>query len=462
MDTTVNSFPEGLKGAFHAESQHATSSDSVIPSDLSSTINIQSDTGTSQTKESIDSISGLLFKFPKLSYAMQSRGDGRDSSKLSFDKRTLITCSLLSICWAGLVSAYGFGLVVTLADYPIASFVYAALAMIILFPIALIWAGFFVYHYANQSHLANNMILEAARVLTSPALVASNDVKTLSSTVGHELNQLRGTMRDMEDRMQGISRNIDQEVKALNESSDKLHDTLQNISGTIRTERDAIIDLMKIVKKENQAAHNYLAEKSKTHIEVNETPIDPVDTDITTTETPKSTKEITTSDIIYQDDLRRQDTFKPLESEKITMSPKSDYSPIEPQAPTEPQKSNYSAKPEAIILRRERQLYEGVCALTVDLSRALHIDLPQNLWSRYMRGERHVFASHLFDKLTQDFATYQETLDTEAVRKLCNQFIARFETLRERLFDEPDIAVSEYLENSSVGKIYSILSIEYI
>jgi hypothetical protein len=124
--------------------------------------------------------------------------------------------------------------------------------------------------------------------------------------------------------------------------------------------------------------------------------------------------------------------------------------------------SSYTAKPESVILRRERQLYEGVCALTVDLNRELNIELPQDLWSRYMRGERHVFAEHLFKKLTDDFIAYQELFDMQSVRKLCNQFIARFETLRERLFDEPDISVSEYLENSGVGKVYSVLSVEYV
>ncbi|MFT6083233.1 MAG: hypothetical protein ACJARD_000099 [Alphaproteobacteria bacterium] len=418
-------------------------------------------------------ISRLMFKFPKLTYNIQSRGDGRNSSKLAFNHQTILICSILSLSWAGLVMAYGAGVIATLGNHEIASFVYASLSMIILFPIALIWGGFFVYHYANQSHKANSAILEAARVLGSPALVAADDVKTLSLAVGHELNQLRGSMRDIEDRMHGISKNIDNEINTLNESSDNLHKTLCDVSGTIRAERDAIVDLMKIIKTENQNAHHYLAEKNKTHIQVSDTPTDAI------IDPPKETGQIAGGEITYMGDLRQPVPQNASLNASLNESLNASLSqtktrvthPVETAQPIQPAtqqtaqstvQSSYVAKPEALILRRERQLYEGVCALTVDLNRELGIVLPQDLWSRYMRGERHIFADHLFTKLTNDFMAYQEKLDTDNVRKLCNQFISRFETLRERLFDEPDIAVSEYLENSGIGKVYSVLSVEYV
>ena len=440
---------------------------------------------------------GLMFKFPKLIYTFQNRGDGRDSHNIHFDAQTITICTILSVAWAALIFAYGMGIIATMGVNYIPSFVYASLAMIVIFPITLIWGGFFVYHYTHQSYKASNAILEAARILGSPALIAADDVKTLSSAVGHELNCLRSAMRDVEDHMNGISKRIDSEINTLNESSDKLHHTLSDVSGTIRAERDAIVDLMKIIKKENDNARNLVAERNKTHILVSDMHASDTDT-IKYTEIPNEIPneisreilvdkpthigELAGGEITYIDDLRQ-----PAYQQKthimpiIASEPTPEYRTVQQhtehtehtdnsrkpvqftsQNIQNTQTPTYTQKPEAIILRRERQLYEGVCALTVDLNRELGIALPQDLWSRYMRGERHVFADHLFSKLDDNFIAYQEILDTEALRKLCNQFIARFETLRERLFDEPDIGVSEYLENSGVGKIYNLLSIEYV
>lgn len=418
---------------------------------------------------------GLMFKFPKINYTLQSRGDGRDSSKLNLDMQAITITSLLSLAWAGLIIAYGAGLITNIG-VNIPSFVYASLAMIIIFPIALMWAGFFVYHYANQSHKASNAILEAARVLGTPALIAAEDVKTLSSAVGNELNILRSAMREVEDKMNGISKRIEGEINTLNESSDKLHNTLSDVSGTIRAERDAIVDLMKIIKIENQNAREYLAEQDKIHIEVSDIH-DITDTDKNTDSDnkPSHVGELAGGEITYINDLRvpayHYKNIMPAmpQSESYTQAQEQKTGddirkPVQfaTDIADKYETKTYTAKPEAIILRRERQLYEGVCALTVDLNRELGIPLPQDLWSRYMRGERHVFADYLFSKLNDNFTAYQEILETESLRKLSNQFIARFETLRERLFDEPDVAVSEYLENSGVGKIYSILSVEYV
>ena len=397
---------------------------------------------------------GLMFKFPKVNYTLQSRGDGRDSSQLNFDVQTIIIATLLSSAWAGLVTAYGTGLIANISATTIPFFVYASLAMITIFPITLIWAGFFVYHYANQSYKASGAILEAARVLGSPALIASEDVKTLSSAVGHELNNLRSAMREVEDQMNGISKRIDSEINSLNDSSNKLHHTLSDTSGSIRAERDAIVDLIKIIKTENQNAHNYFAEKNKTHIQVSDINTD--NTSISPTDTLAEIDEHMENEVTYIHDFQKSAI-----SAKI---PDTIRKPIQfnPNTLERNDTPTYTAKPEAIILKRERQLYEGVCALSVDLNRELGISLPQDLWSRYMRGERHVFADHLLNKLNESFSFYQDKLENESLLKLSNQFVARFETLRDRLFDEPDIAVSEYLENSGVGKIYNILSAEYV
>ncbi len=417
---------------------------------------------------------GLMFKFPKINYALQSRGDGRDSSGLHLDTQAIMITSVLSVAWAGLIVAYGAGLIANLGTTDIPFFVYASLGMITIFPIALIWAGFFVYHYAQQSHKASGAILEAARILGTPALIAAEDVKTLSSAVGHELNILRSAMRDIEDNMNGISKRIESEINTLNESSDKLHATLSDVSGTIRAERDAIVDLMKIIKIENQNVREYLAEQDKIHIEVSD-----IDA-ITHTDTPNNPDkpieigELAGGEITYINDLRIP--AYPHKNEAIPTPPihNTDYHaqknsddnrrPVQFTADVmhKSEPHTYTAKPEAIILRRERQLYEGVCALTVDLNRELGIPLPQDLWSRYMRGERHVFADYLLSKLNQNFSAYQDILESDGLQKLSNQFITRFDTLRERLFDEPDVAVSEYLENSGVGKIYSLLSVEYV
>lgn len=402
---------------------------------------------SSDTPASQNIPKGLMFKLPKTDYKLETRGDGRDSSKLSFDKKTLVICSGLSLAWTVLVSAYSMGMLSS-AQGVIASYVFVSLGMITLFPIALIWAGFFVYHYANQSHKANSAILEAARILSSPALIAAEDVKTLSSAVGHELNKLRGEMRSIEDQMNNISERINTEVTHLNTSSENLKETLGTISGAISAERDSVVDLMHIVKKENESYRGHAGTQNVAYVQP-QTPEQPPQEQISQLlqqETPQFTPQIDVPQMVVQ----------PI--------PEQPQASIEPQSKSAQNSSQgyFSHKPEATILKHERQLYEGICALTVDLNRELGIELPQNLWSRYMRGERHVFAEYLVDALQHNFEAYRSKMQTEDLYKLCNQFVARFEALRERLSDKQDPTISEFLQNSGVGKIYAILSAEYV
>ena len=393
---------------------------------------------SSQSKE------GKMFNFSNVPYPDQLKINQKNMPSKNM---MLYACYATSILWAGLILAYGFGII---SAYPAASlpvFLPVSIALIAIFPVTMIWAGYVIYKHILKAQETGVAILEAARILGSPALVAASDVETLSSSVANELNNLRHALRDIEERIQQSGKMLSEEVGTLNDASEHLESTVENVSGKIFRERDSIIDMIKLLKNEKQPqtlpepratreikmnnvrTHNPAHEQLKA--EVSEKINDMMDT--SKVDIPPSTPEQS-----HEDVTKRPASFS-----------MSDMQPL-------------SETPENFILRKERQLFEGLYALTVDLNRLFDTAAPQELWPRYMRGERNVFAEYFCEWTRKNYDTYRHLSTEEDFRKLSNRFIAQFETLRERLFDTPHMEVSEYLERCGIGRVYNLLSAEYI
>jgi len=397
-------------------------------------------------KNSEPNKSGKMFNFSNINYPDQMNISSARQKYAPSNNIMLYACYIASILWGGLIIAYGIGII---SAYPATSlpiFLPVSIALISIFPIIMIWAGYAVYKHILKAQETGIAILEAARILGSPALVAASDVETLSSSIAGELNTLRHALRDIEDRIQQSSKILSEEVGTLNDAGEHLERTVENVSGKIFRERDSIIDMIKLLKNEKQpqtlpepiATRQIKMNNVRKDTSNNETVKQDVSEKIDSLMTSAQTNTPTDSTLIKEENIKRPASFS-----------MSDIQPL-------------SESPENFILRNERQLFEGLYALTVDLNRVFDTAAPQELWPRYMRGERNVFAEFFCEWTRKNYDAYRQLSTQEDFRKLSNRFIAQFETLREKLFDTPHMEVSEYLERSGVGRVYNLLSAEYI
>lgn len=397
-------------------------------------------------KNSETSKSGKMFSFSNINYPNQMDISSARQKYAPSNNIMFYACYAVSILWGGLIIAYGVGI---MSAYPAASlpiFLPVSIALIAIFPIIMIWAGYAVYKHILKAQETGVAILEAARILGSPALVAASDVETLSSSIAGELNNLRHALRDIEDRIQQSSKILSEEVGTLSDAGEHLERTVENVSGKIFRERDSIIDMIKLLKNEKQP--QTLPEPIATRqIKMNTVRQDPASQDAVKQDVSERINDIMTSA-----QTETVPISPSIEEENIKKPASFSMSDIQP----------LSESPENFILRNERQLFEGLYALTVDLNRVFDTAAPQELWPRYMRGERNVFAEFFCEWTRKNYDTYRHLSTQEDFRKLSNRFIAQFETLRERLFDTPHMEVSEYLERSGVGRVYNLLSAEYI
>jgi hypothetical protein len=107
------------------------------------------------------------------------------------------------------------------------------------------------------------------------------------------------------------------------------------------------------------------------------------------------------------------------------------------------------------------QIIETLDALAVDLTQALDEALPQELWTRYLKGEKHVFARHLAsdrERYAHD-AIAGRMRDDEAFRNWVEAYVRQFETMLEEALaaDRNDVLTTALL-SSDVGKLYQVLS----
>jgi hypothetical protein len=392
----------------------------------------------------------IMFKFAGIKYPNQMQKLS-NPNKHHYKKILTYACGGVSLLWFSLIMAYASAI---FSSYPAADiplFLTVSLFIISVFPIALIWGGYVIYHHILQAQETGVAILEAARVLASPALVAASDVQTLSSAVAEELNNLRHGLRDIEDRVHHASKMLSNEVSVLNDAGEHLNKSIENISHKIFNERDSIIDLMKVIKNEKRV--------DSVRMPVSSGEINP---ETVRNQNPHQVQNIEQDieakvNMMVQSNYNQQNTPQDIPQN-------TDYDDVPPRKPVSFSLSDIqplNESPENYILRTQRQLYEGLYAITVDLNRVLGTNAPQELWPRYMRGDRNVFAEYFCHWIEQHYESYRDTAGSDDFRKIANRFVSQFETLRERLFDTPHAEVSEYLERSGIGRIYNLMIAEY-
>ena len=406
---------------------------------------------TSETAEDISD--RKFFHFPNIKYPDQLNIKNIRHKNTPHNNLMLYACYAASILWGGLIISYGTGIISAYPAENIPVFLPVSIALIAIFPIIMIWVGYVVYKHILKMQETGTAILEAARILASPALIAANDVETLSSSVANELNNLRHALRDIEERVHQSGKLLSEEVNTLNDAGEHLEKTIENVSGKIFRERDTIIDMIKLLKNEKQP-HTLPEPRVTRQIKMNNIRKD------------SSVDENIKQDVSKKINQMVKDNNEANPSPNINMSHTSveeeNYPVKKPTSFSMSDIQPLSETPENYILRVERQLFEGLYALTVDLNRIFETSAPQELWPRYMRGERNVFADYFCQWTRENYDTYRQLSAEENFRKLSNRFIAQFETLRERLFDTPHLEVSEYLERCSIGHVYNLLSAEYI
>ncbi|MEM6603235.1 MAG: hypothetical protein AAF621_04225 [Pseudomonadota bacterium] len=409
---------------------------------------------------------GMMFKFPGVNYPNQMGiSKSLKAHNLKEHNRLLYACVCVSILWCGLVLAYGMGIIASYPGQTLPVFVMVSLAIICIFPTALIWAGYMVYKHILSAQETGAAVLEAARVLASPALVAAGDVQSLSAAVAEELNHLKHGMREIEERVQHFSKSIAEEVGGLKDAGDHLEKAAERSSAIIYKERDTLIDILKLLK--NETKPQPLSEPTVTREIKPQIVRQNIDVVTRGDKTSDMQDDVSTrlDQIIKQENdagKATQESFNMSQDMSDDGGEDVSEDARKPVSFTMSDVQPLSEAPENYILRKERQLYEGLYALTVDLNRVFDTGAPHELWPRYMRGERNVFAEYFCEWAQKSYDAYRRAAAQDEFRKIANRFIAQFETLRERLFDTPHTEVSEFLERSGIGRIYNLLSAEYV
>lgn len=384
----------------------------------------------------------ILFRFAGVKYPDPMQGDSlkQKIQKMDYRNSLFYSCAGLSVLWCAFVLSYGIGVFSvypTLSSIPV--FLPLSLLIMCVFPVALLVGGYIIYEHILKAQQTGTAILDAARILSSPAFVAAQDVETLASSVAGSLGKLRHALREIEDHVGNTHKKLGSDVAVLADAAQHLEKTMENVSQKIFKDRDTIIDLLKTIK----------AETSPTQDTRNEALQDAI----------KKQVDEKIQSLINQEKEINQSNSEP---EELHSNELEEYNIRKPASFSLSEIQPLGEEPESFILRNERQLYEGLYALTVDLNRLLGTNAPQDLWPRYMRGDRNVFAEYFCEWIERNYHIYRETAMNEDFRKLSNRFISQFEMLRERLFDTPHAEVSEYLERSGVGRIYNLLSAEYV
>jgi hypothetical protein len=114
-----------------------------------------------------------------------------------------------------------------------------------------------------------------------------------------------------------------------------------------------------------------------------------------------------------------------------------------------------------VFLRSATQMIEELNSTGIDLNRILADDMPDDIWKRYQKGDRSIFARRLLrgkDRLAlPDIKARFET--DERFRSEANRYIKQFETLLNQATDcDPENLLSTTFLTADVGKLYIILS----
>ena len=114
-----------------------------------------------------------------------------------------------------------------------------------------------------------------------------------------------------------------------------------------------------------------------------------------------------------------------------------------------------------VFLRSATHMIEDLNATGIDLNRILADDMPDDLWKRYQKGDRSIFARRLLrgkDRLSMPDIKARFEAD-ERFRIEANRYIKQFETLLNQVTDcDPENLLSTTFLTADVGKLYIILS----
>ena len=315
---------------------------------------------------------------------------------------------IASCLWAVFMVSYSVGIISYYPKSTIPFFLTISLIIATCFPIAMIWFGYITYKNIKQNQEVSNSLLEAARVLSSPALLAADDVKKLSSAISDEMNEMRHALREVEDRLLNIRENIPNNIKDMDASQ--------------------------------------------------------------LTPSPVTQKNLHVNSVTYDHSSNEEHLKKDIENQLNTIIQQENITPATPY------KDSYQTKPlhfemtaapalketpEEYLLSHERQLYEGLYALTVDLNRVMDTQAPQELWPQYMKGDRNVFAYFFCDWVHQNYAIFKEKSMSEEYQHINQRFLSQYDILNKKMMDTPYQEIKEYLHHSGIGKIYQILSTEH-
>jgi len=113
------------------------------------------------------------------------------------------------------------------------------------------------------------------------------------------------------------------------------------------------------------------------------------------------------------------------------------------------------------FLRSASRMIEDLNAAALDLNRILAEDIPEEVWKRYRRGDRSVFARRLLrgrDRLDLPILRERCTADA-AFRDEATRYVTQFETLLSQATDcDPEHVLSTTFLTADVGKLYLMLS----
>ncbi|MDA5193193.1 coiled-coil domain-containing protein [Govanella unica] len=105
-------------------------------------------------------------------------------------------------------------------------------------------------------------------------------------------------------------------------------------------------------------------------------------------------------------------------------------------------------------------LIEALGSAAIDIHRSLDTDIPEDLWRRYLKGERSIFARstiRLGDKATREAIATKYEVDSE-FRDHTERYLAEFqELMAQALKSDPKSVLGVTLISSELGKLYVLI-----
>ena len=141
------------------------------------------------------------------------------------------------------------------------------------------------------------------------------------------------------------------------------------------------------------------------------------------------------------------------------------------QAGTELQKQAEEIEIQAADRRRlsfihdMTEISDQLGSLSKDLTKIIEKDIPEDVWERYLEGDKTIFARRILRRIIQRkdrkaLAAVREMYENDApFREIINRYISQFQSAIEQAEkSDPDDLLAATMLSSDVGKLYLILS----